>query len=113
MYAFATEHCEPTAKKEEWGSGFRNRREVIKKCLRELELPGSWPYHGIQREIFVVPLAANTQDFLSGKHERLRWHHQSAGELAEFFLSRWLLPKAARDVRYRDFTPEQFRLWPR
>lgn len=113
MHDFAREHCQPTAKKEEWGTGFRNRREVIKKCLQELKLPDSWLYHGVQREIFVVPLADNAQQFLTGKHHRLRWHHQSVDDLATFFVSRWLLPKAAKDLRYRDFTTDQFRLWPR
>jgi hypothetical protein len=113
MHEFAKENCEPTAKKQEWGTGFRNRREVIKKCLQKLDLPDQWLYHGVQREIFVVPLAANTRQFLTGERERLHWHHQSAGALAAAFLSRWLIPRAARDTRYREFTPNQFRLWTR
>jgi hypothetical protein len=111
MHDFATEHCQPTAKKEEWGTGFRNRREVIKKCLQELKLPNQWLYHGVQREIFVVPLANNTREFLAGEHQRIRWHYQSVRDLGKFFLSRWLLPRASRDSRYREFVPEQFRLW--
>ncbi|WP_223200817.1 Druantia anti-phage system protein DruA, partial [Streptococcus pneumoniae] len=54
---FAEKHCEPTAKQERWGTGFRNRREVIKKCLLALGLSSDWVYHGIEREIFVIPLA--------------------------------------------------------
>lgn len=113
MHEFATDNCEPTAKKESWGTGFRNRREVIKKCLRELELPDQWLYHGVQREIFVMPLAHNTLEFLRGECTNLRWHYQSAADLSEFFLRRWLIPKSTKDTGYREFVPEQFRLWPK
>ena len=67
---FTDEHCTPTAKQKQWGTGFRNRREVIRKCLAALGLSGEWLYHGIEREVFVVPLARNTRQFLQGRHSR-------------------------------------------
>jgi hypothetical protein len=35
---FVEEYCEPTAKQEAWGVGFRNKREVVRKCLPKLNL---------------------------------------------------------------------------
>jgi hypothetical protein len=112
ILAFAAENCEPTAKKSRWGTGFRNRREVIRKCLAELGLPEALLYHGIRREVFAVPLARNTREFLRGQHVRLRWYKQSASDLFMWFRERWLLPRALRDARYRSFQRRDYALWP-
>jgi hypothetical protein len=110
---FAEEYCEPTAKQERWGTGFRNRREVIKKCLPALGLSSDWVYHGIEREVFVIPLARNTREVLRGEHTRLLWYHQSEAKMFEYFRDRWMLPRASWDQRYRGFDPERYRLWSR
>jgi len=108
---YAVRHCKPTAKQERWGTGFRNRREVVRKCLAKIGLSPNWAYHGVRREVFVVPLAKNTQQFLAGHHSRLQWFDQSAADLFAAFRERWLLPRASRDQRYRDFLPSTYRLW--
>jgi hypothetical protein len=109
---FAEKHCEPTAKQERWGTGFRNRREVIKKCLPALGLSSDWVYHGIEREVFVVPLARNTREFLQGRHTRLLWYRQSESELFEYFRDRWMLPRASWDERFRSWTKDEWVIWP-
>lgn len=111
MAEFARQHTTPTAKHERWGAGFRNRREVVKKCLRALGLSTEWLYHGVRREVFVVPLAENTREFLRGEETTLRPYDQPATSLFAWFRERWLLPRAARDQRYREFDPESYRLW--
>ena len=108
---FAITYCNPTAKHPLWGDGFRNRRELVRKTLPLLGLSSELLYHGIEREIFVVPLATNTPAFLRGDHQRLRYHRRSVNDLFEWFQDRWLLPRAARDDRYRVFDPEHYRLW--
>ena len=113
IYEYTSRYCEPTAKRAEWGTGFRNRREVIRKCLSKLGISPDWQYHGVRREIYVVPLAANTREFLRGEHERLKWHGQPADALFAWFRERWLLPRASRDARYRDFDRSSYRLWSR
>ena len=111
--AYAKQFCRPTAKDEKWGRGFRNRREIVKKCLAELGLSQDWLYHGIRREIFVVPLAYNTREFLQGRQSSVCWFNQSAQELFGSFRNRWLLPRAERDKRYQEFEPDSWRLWGR
>jgi hypothetical protein len=106
-----TRHCEPTAKKEKWGTGFRNRREIIRKFLSNVGLPQQLLYHGIQREIFVVPLARNTYEFLRGEHSNLRWYNQPAQQLFEFFRERWLIPRATRDKSYQAWQRQSWALW--
>ena len=108
---FAEANCTATAKQEPWGAGFRSRREVIRKTLVHLGLSGDWLYHGIEREVFVVPLAANARQVLRGEAQNARWHHTTVGELGDWYRKRWLLPRAARDDRYRAFDPASLRLW--
>lgn len=107
----AEEHCEPTAKQERWGVGFRNRREVIKKCLPALGLSSDWVYHGIKREVFVIPLARNTREFLRGQHSRLMWYHQSETQIFEYFRNRWMLPRASWDERFRSWSKDEWNIW--
>lgn len=108
---FAEKHCEPTAKQERWGTGFRNRREVIRKCLSALGLSSDWVYHGIEREVFVVPLARNAREFLRGEHTRLRWHHQSEAQLFAYFRDRWMLPRASWDDRFKSWSRDEWAIW--
>src|SRR5260370_2093800 len=68
---YATDHCEPTRRNPLWGEGFRNRREVLKASLPKLGISTKWLQHGIQRELFAVPLARNTKQFLTGEHFRV------------------------------------------
>jgi hypothetical protein len=109
---FAEKHCEPTAKHERWGTGFRNRREVVKKCLPALGLSSDWVYHGIKREVFVVPLARNAREFLQGAHTRLLWHRQTEVQLFEYFRDRWMLPRASWDDRFRAWSRNEWVIWP-
>ncbi len=108
---FAVERCDATAKHARWGDGFRNRRELLRKALPLLGLSRELVYHGVQREIFLAPLASNASAFLRGEHERLRSYGRTADEMFQWFRDRWLLPRAARDDRYRAFDPESYRLW--
>jgi len=110
---FALGHCDPSAKHARWGEGFRNRRELLRKALPLLGLSRDLIYHGVRREIFVAPLASNSQQFLRGEHTRLRTYERRADDLFDWFRTRWLLPRAARDERYRNFDPESYRLWRR
>ncbi len=111
IFDYASNHCSPTAKHERWGTGFRSRREIVKKCLANMGLSAQWLYHGIQREVFVVPLAQNAQQVLRGEEEDLVFFDQAADDICAWFRDRWLLPRADRDLRYLGFRPSSYRLW--
>jgi Domain of unknown function (DUF4338) len=108
---FAVANCNATAKHSRWGSGFRNRRELVRKALPLLGLSSELVYHGVQREIMLAPLASNAAEFLRGDHERLRSYSRTVDDLFGWFRERWLLPRADRDQRYRAFEADTFRLW--
>ncbi len=107
---FANRHCIATAKHSAWGEGFRNRREVVRKSLPLLGLPPTLLMHGIKREIFVAPLGANTRSFLSGQDQKLDRNNPDTDAIFEWFRQRWLLPRAERDKRYKDFKAADYRL---
>ena len=109
---YAGTHSIPTAKNTKWGTGFRSRREVVRKALKELNLPSSFSYHGVQREIFVVPLAENTTEFLRSQAADLVYYCQDAATLFSHFRERWLLPRAKRNSTYLEFKPDDYLLWP-
>ena len=119
MKAYAWGHSSPTAKHEKWGNGFRSRREVVKKTLKELDLPMAWSYHGVRREIFVGELACDSLEFLRGETDCLSYYPQSAGNLFEYFRERWLWNRVERDrseggsrpESYRQFRPQEYLLW--
>lgn len=108
---FAQKHCKPTAKQERWGTGFRNRREVIRKCLPALGLSSDWLYHGIEREIFVIPLAHNTREYLQGEQVELRFFALSEAEAFEYFRDRWMAPRISWDTRYKAWSRDEWTLW--
>jgi hypothetical protein len=112
MTEYAKLNATATASHESWGTGFRNRKEVVQKTLTELGLPQSWRNHGINREIYVSPLAENTCAFLKGDAPKLDYYNQSVSELFSWFRERWLLPRSERDKRYKEWEPQEWTLWP-
>lgn len=108
---FAVEHCDATAKHRRWGSGFRNRRELIRKALPLLGLSRNLVYHGVRREVFAIPLARNSLAFLRGEHQRLQSYRRSVDDLFDWFRERWLIRRADRDDAFREFNRESYRLW--
>ena len=111
LQEFALQRCDATAKHPSWGGGFRNRRELVRKALPLLGLSSDLLYHGIEREVYAAPLAANALAFLRGDHQELRRESRSVDDLFDWFRERWLLPRAGRSERFRVFDPEDYRLW--
>ena len=108
---FVEEHCEATAKNPLWGTGFRNKREVIRKCLSKLEMSSDLIYHGIQREIFAAPLGKTAIEFLRGQTPNPRFYDWSAAHLWNVFRERWL-ERRASTAEYKHFIRDSYKLWP-
>ncbi len=111
LFKLVREKSQPTAKHAEWGSGFRNRREVISKALKLLDLSPNFRVHGVRREVYVVPMGSDVHAFLRGESERFYPYDYTFEDLAAYALRRWVWPRAERDPRYKAFEPESWRLW--
>ncbi|MCY2981161.1 MAG: DUF4338 domain-containing protein [Planctomycetota bacterium] len=112
MSAFATQRLTPTAKSELWGTGFRNRREVVRKCIHAAGLHQDLLYHGVQREVYLVPTASNSAEFLRGDDLTLRFYDRPAVDIFAWFRERWLLSRAVRDPSFATFDRASYALWP-
>lgn len=112
LRAYAEKWCNPTAKKEPWGNGFRNKREVIRKVLSQIDLSTNLGNHGIKREIYAAPLGKNALAFLRGEMERPLFFNHTESQLWQIFRERWFLDRAERCLGFRDFDRESYQLWP-
>lgn len=111
ILAYAKQHFSITEKSRSWGKGFRNKRQVIRIVLKHLGLPRNLEKHGIARQVFVMPLASNTREFLRGEHQDLAWFDMPLKDLADYFRERWLIPRANRNPEFARYSNESFRLW--
>lgn len=107
---FALEYCRPTAKDSRWGTGFRNRREVVKKALPALGFSDALLYHGVRREMFVCSLATNAKAFLTGAEQDLQPRVQPADQIVDWFRWRWMRPRAGRRP-LPEWDPSSWRLY--
>ena len=77
---------------------------VARAALEDIGIDGnSILKHGVEREVYVIPLADNWREVLSGKRKRTRSLTKSAAEISRFCLNRWIVPRSNRDKSYQDF----------
>ena len=101
----ATGH--PYASGHRFGMGPNWKLRVVRAALEGIGIDGnSILKHGIEREVYAIPLAQNWQKILLGSNKNVRSLSLPASEIADFCLNRWMVPRARRDERFKDFDPE-------
>ena len=101
----ATGH--PYASGHRFGMGPNWKLRVVRAALENIGIDGnSILKHGIEREVYAIPLAQNWQKILLGSNKNIRSLASPAPEIADFCLNRWMIPRARRDNSYKDFDPE-------
>lgn len=111
LRAFVVHHCSPTMRHKNWGNGFRNKREIVIRCLGILGLPRAFASHGIQREVFAAPLGKKAREYLRGESKQVQFYDWPLAVLFEKFRNRWLLPRAARMPDWKNFRRESYLIW--
>ncbi len=102
LYLEQQEH--PYASGHRFGMGPNWRFRVVRAALEEIGLSGdSVLRHGIEREVYAMPLATNWKGILLGRGKKARPCVLPAAEIAEFCLQRWIIPRSERDKRYTRF----------
>ena len=89
--------------KYKFGQGPNWKLRTVRVGLKELGLSGDLLKHGINREIYGIPLAHNFREFLLGNEKKLCTLDLPAQGLYEFFKKRWLYGRAERKPEYRVF----------
>jgi hypothetical protein len=95
-----------------YGEGPNWRIRTLRKALDELGLDGDLLRHGIKREVFIAPRAMGWRAFLRGESTHLHWFEFPMSDIAEFWKTRWGIPRAIRDHRYLDAKRDGMRLTP-
>jgi hypothetical protein len=90
-----------------FGVGPRIMWQNYKRVFRLLDLPGHLLKHGIKREAFLFPLSSNLENYMNGKASRPIYYHQTFQDLAEWWRTRWLLPRADRVDGWHVWDKEQ------
>ena len=94
----------PYASGHQFGMGPNWKIRVVRVALEKIGIDGNAILkHGVKREVYAIPLATNWQKILLGQQRNVRSCMVSTAEISEFCLSRWIVPRAARDDRYKIF----------
>lgn len=105
----------PYANKHQFGDGPNWRMRTIRVGLQALGLSPNLVRHGIQREVFAMPLVKNYKHVLKDGTRIWGSARPSASDIGAAALERWVLPRAAtrpeyKQLRREDYLAEQLRL---
>lgn len=94
----------PYASGYKFGMGPNWKIRVARTALERMGIDGNGILnHGIEREVYAIPLATNWKKILLGQLSDVQSCVVSAEEISNFCLQRWIVPRANRDNRYKDF----------
>jgi len=89
-----------------YGSGPSRKLRLINQALQSLGFM-SGANHGIQRAVYLFPLVKNLEKVIK-ENKRPRWMHRTVHELADFWKTRWGIPRTTRDRKYLEFSGKAF-----
>ncbi|MFO7882389.1 MAG: DUF4338 domain-containing protein [Kosmotogaceae bacterium] len=89
-----------------FGQGPNWKIRTAKKALYYLDLPTNLLRHGIQREIYAIPLAKNYIKYLVGKNDELDLYDMPFKDVTQFWKKRWLFGRAKRKPEYKYYDKE-------
>ena len=104
-YLEITQH--PYATGYEYGDGPNWRIRLIREALKSVGFKRQHLNHGIQREVFAIPLASNFREILTGSAKRPKRNLLTSEEIGRFCVQRWMYPRSQRDDTYKSITCEQ------
>lgn len=104
LRAYLTDIGHPYASGNRFGMGPNWRMRVIRVALDELGIDtNSVLRHGIEREVYAVPLADNYREVLLGDQTDVQSLARPGSEIARYCLQRWVIPRARRDRSFEEF----------
>lgn len=92
-----------------YGQGPNFRLRVVRKAFAELGMHQGLARHGLAREVFFCPLAANALQVLRGERKQARYIElPTVKHISHAAMNRWVLPRAERMPGFRDWRQEDF-----
>jgi len=97
MRAFLSERNDRYADGHQYGNGPNWRMRVIRKVMQLLGYSKTPVLkHGIQREVFISPLATNYKEYLCGRTDKPEFIDLPLEHYTEYFKNRFMLPRFER-----------------
>ena len=87
----------------QFGDGPNWRVRVLREGLKSVGLPPELLKHGIEREVYAMPVASNFRAFLKGEETEPEIERRSVADISEAAKRRWMIPRAERMPDYRNF----------
>lgn len=104
MRKYLTQRHHPYASGHQFGMGPNWRIRVARAAIEDAGLDGDLVLrHGVEREVYLVPLAVNWKEILSGEQKNIRTLTRPVAEIAAYCKARWIIPRAERDASFREF----------
>ncbi len=91
----------------QYGQGPNWRIRVVREAIRSIGLDQNLLRHGINREVYGIPLAENWRPFLQGIDKTAVLQRPTATEIGEAAVKRWLQPRAHTRHEYQQWTQEK------
>ena len=92
-----------------FGNGPNWRLRLLRAGLEFLELNADHALkHGIQREVYVMPLVCNAKEYLAGIGSEAAFDPRSVEEISNLAIKRWVAPRAKRDPSFQEFQRRDF-----
>ena len=105
LRSYLREIGHPYADLHRFGQGPNWRLRTTRAALGSLGFKDDLLRHGIQREVFLCPMASNALNILqSGKGRPDISSLLGISEIAELASERWMLPRSQRRPEYRNWT---------
>ena len=89
-----------------YGRGPKPVWQNISRTLTMLGMSHQGLNHGIPRQAWGILLAENAWDYLNGHDEEPDYYNVPFQQLADWWMERWLLPRAERITDWRDWRRE-------
>ena len=94
----------------QFGSGPNWRIRVAREGLRTLGLDSDAILrHGIKREVYAMPIARNSREFLMDRDDELVFNHRTVEEISKLARDRWVVPRSERRPEYCEFDRDELR----
>lgn len=91
-----------------FGGGPNWRVRASREALKSLGLEADDILrHGIEREVYAMPIADNAREFLAGGDAEPIFSHRTVAEISALARERWVVPRSERDAGYRQFRREE------
>jgi hypothetical protein len=111
IYEYLKQTNNKIVKKHRFGDGPNWKMRLLREGMKELNIDyQKYGKHGIKRGFYVAPLASNFKEVLNEKEKRPKLNNWTTKELFGFFRERYLLPRAQRDTRWKDFSKDEIRV---